>query len=132
MVAAPSLVATSCDGNSGDNSTILKMAGLGVAAGTVDTKGDGVGDSGPFSSVVTAMVNAVGTQAQQYNATATNQENLTSALQTQKTSESGVDLDQEAAQLLSFQQAYQASAQFISTISQLTNQLMTTMTSAMG
>jgi flagellar hook-associated protein 1 FlgK len=132
MVAAPSLVATSCDGNSGDNSTILKMAGLGVAAGTVDTKGDGVGDSGPFSSVVTAMVNAVGTQAQQYNATATNQQNLTSALQTQKTSESGVDLDQEAAQLLSFQQAYQASAQFISTISQLTNQLMTTMTSAMG
>ena len=41
-----------------------------------------------------------------------------------------MDLDQQAAQLLSFQQAYQASAQFISTISQLTNQLMTAVSTA--
>jgi flagellar hook-associated protein 1 FlgK len=133
VVATPTLIASaSVAGVAGDNSNALKMANLQTALKTVDTNDDGIGDSGPFSTVVSGLVNDVGTQSQQYNTIATNTQNLTAALQTQQTSVSGVDLDQEAAQLLQFQQAYQASAQFISTISQLTQGLMTTVAAAVG
>jgi flagellar hook-associated protein 1 FlgK len=114
----------------GDNTNILAMVNLQTATNTVDTSGTGTFSSGPFSTVISGLINKVGTQAQSFDTTATNQENLTTALQTQKTSVSGVDLDTQAAQLLAFQQAYQASAQFLSTISQLTNQLMSVMTTA--
>jgi flagellar hook-associated protein 1 FlgK len=131
IVATPTLIASaSAPNTAGDNTNALKLANLQTALSTVDTNDDGTGDSGPFSTVVSGLVNDVGTQSQQYNTTSTNAQNLTAALQTQKTSVSGVDLDQEAAQLLQFQQAYQASAQFISTISQLTQGLMTTVAAA--
>jgi len=106
------------------------MANLQSKLLSVDTNNDGVGDSGPFSTVVNALINKVGTTAQELNTTATNQENLTTALQTQKSSVSGVDLDSSAAQLLAFQQGYQAAAHFISTISQLTSQLMTSLSAS--
>jgi flagellar hook-associated protein 1 FlgK len=131
VTADPSLIAASATtGVAGDNGNALKMANLQSSLNAVDTTGSGTFNSGPFSTVVNGLINNVGTQVQEYNTTATNQENLTTALQTQKTSVSGVDLDQSAAQLLAFQQGYQAAAQFISTISQLTNQLMTAMTTA--
>jgi flagellar hook-associated protein 1 FlgK len=131
VVATPTLIGTAATANTpGDNTNITALANLQTALNTVDTNGDGVGDSGPFSTVVSGLVNDVGTQSQEYNTISTNQQNLASALQTQKTSVSGVDLDQEAANLLQFQQGYQASAQFISTISQLTQQLMTVMATA--
>jgi flagellar hook-associated protein 1 FlgK len=126
IVATPSLIASASAANvPGDNSNVNKMANLQTALGTVDSNDDGTGDSGPFSTVVSSLVNNVGTQSQKFNSIATSQENLTSALKTQQTSVSGVDLDQQAALLLQFQQAYSASAHFISTISQLTQQLLT-------
>jgi len=126
IVATPTLIASaSAAGVAGDNSNVLKMANLQTALATVDTNDDGTGDSGPFSTVVSGLINNVGTQSQKFNSIATNQQNLTTALQTQQTSVSGVDLDQQAALLMQFQQAYQASAHFISTISQLTQSLMT-------
>jgi flagellar hook-associated protein 1 FlgK len=132
-VATPTLIATASAANTpGDNSNVTKMANLQTALGTVDTNDDGTGDSGPFSTVVSGLINDVSTQSQKYDSISTNQQNLTTALQTQQTSVSGVDLDQEAAQLLQFQQAYQASAQFIATISQLTQGLMTTVATATG
>jgi len=134
VVADPNLIAASAappNGAAGDNTNALAMAKL-QTTGAVDTTGSGAFSTGPYSTVVSGLINAVGTQAQEYNTTATNQENLSTALQTQKTSVSGVDLDQSAAQLLSFQQGYQAAAQFISTIGQLTTQLMTAMSSAAG
>jgi flagellar hook-associated protein 1 len=131
VVTDPSLIAASgTTGVAGDNTNALKMANLQTSQAAVDTTDSGAFTSGPFSTVVSGLINSVGTQVQEYNTTATNQENLTTALQTQKASVSGVDLDQSAAQLLAFQQGYQAAAQFISTISQLTTQLMTAMSSA--
>jgi flagellar hook-associated protein 1 FlgK len=130
VVADPSLIAAATTtGVAGDNTNALKMANLQSSLNAVDTTDSGTFNSGPFSTVVSGLINAVGTQVNQYTTTATNQENLTTALQTQKASVSGVDLDQSAAQLLSFQQGYQAAAQFIATISQLTTSLMTAMTS---
>jgi len=133
VVADPSLIAaSSTTGVAGDNGNALKMVALQTSLSAVDTTGTGTFNSGPFSTVVSSLINNVGTEAQSLSTTATNQENLTTALQTQKSSVSGVDLDQSAAQLLAFQQGYQAAAQFITTISQLTQQLMTAMTSAAG
>lgn len=125
VVADPGKIAASATaGVAGDNSNALKLANLQNTLQAVDMAGTGTFSSGPFNTVVSSLINSVGTKAQELNTTATNQENLTTALQTQKNSVSGVDLDQSAAQLLAFQQGYQAAARFISTISQLTNQLM--------
>ncbi len=133
VVSDPGLIAASgTTGVAGDNSNALKMANLQTANNTVDTTGTGTFSSGPFSTVVTGLINAVGNETQSLTTTTTNQQNLTTALQTQVSSVSGVDLDQQAAQLLSFQQGYQAAAQFIATISQLTNSLMTAVSAASG
>jgi len=76
-----------------------------------------------FATKVASLANTVGTQAEGFKADAANQENLTGALVTQRNRTSAVDLDEEAAQLLSFQRGYQASARFINVLNQLTDQL---------
>ena len=121
------IAASSVAGVAGNNTNVLKLAALQTSLTAVDTQGNGTFSTGPFSTVVSGLINSVGTQAQGYNTTATNQQNLTTALQTQKSSQSGVSLDEEAASLLAYQQGYQASAQFVSTISKLTQQLMAAM-----
>ena len=85
--------------------------------------GEGAATSGPFSSVLTNVFTKVGDDNQQWNATATNPENITTALETQATSVSAVDLDTEATNLITFQRGYQASASFVSTISTLMDNL---------
>jgi flagellar hook-associated protein 1 FlgK len=65
----------------------------------------------------------VGTKSQTYQAQNTTQQNLVSALQTQRDSISGVDLNEEAANMMNLQRGYQAAARFISVINQLTDQL---------
>jgi flagellar hook-associated protein 1 FlgK len=131
VLANTNLIATagSAGSGSGDNANALLLANL-QNTGTVDVNGDGSVQSGPYTTVVTNLTNTVATDAQRYNTIYTNQQNLNSALQSQKTSLSGVDLDQQAAQLIAYQQGYEAAAHFISTISQLTTQLMNTVTSA--
>jgi len=89
----------------------------------VDTNGDGVGDSGPYGTFVGSLVNTIGTQAQGFRTRSTGDENLLAALQTQRDRVSGVDLDEEATNMMAFQRGYQASARFITVINQLTDQL---------
>ena len=120
----PSLIAAAdAAGASGNNGAAKAMAALATASGTVDTNGDGVGDAGPFSSVVSQLANQIGTEAQYQESRSTNDENLLTALQTQRDRASGVDLDEEATNLMAFQRGYQASARFVSVIDQLTDQL---------
>lgn len=127
----PSLIACSdTNGVAGNNKNALKLAALQTSSAAVDVQGNGTFSAGPFSTVVSSLINSVATQAQSYNTVLTNQQNLTTALKTQKASASGVDLDEEAAQLLAYQQSYQAAAQFISTISKLTTQLINAVASA--
>ena len=124
VAANPSLIAAAgVAGSKGDNANALALAKLQSAALTVDTNGDGAPDSGPYSTVVGSLVADVGTQAQSYGAQNTTQQNLVSALQTQRDQISGVNLDEEAATMMALQRGYQASARFISVINQLTDQL---------
>ncbi|HXS20216.1 MAG TPA: flagellar hook-associated protein FlgK [Steroidobacteraceae bacterium] len=98
--------------NTGDNSNILAMTGALSAAAL----------SGGTTSVTGAangLISQVGviTQQAQNNATAqqTANQNATTALN----NSSGVNLDKEAANMLQFQQAYQAMAQVIQASSQM-------------
>lgn len=124
LVATPSLIAASGTlGAQGDNGIALQIAALQNASGSVDTNGDGLGDTGPYSAFVGTLVTDLGTKAQTYDAQNTTQQNLVAALQTQRDRISGVDLDEEATNMMSLQRGYQASARFISVINQLTDQL---------
>ena len=120
LVRNPSLIASgSAGGGSGDNSNALRMAALQLDSGAVDTGSATTG----FTSAVAALITDLGTQSQTYKAQSTAQQNLVSALQSQRDSISGVSLDEEASNMMTLQRGYQASARFISVINQLTDQL---------
>jgi flagellar hook-associated protein 1 FlgK len=122
--ANPNLIAAGgAAGAAGDNANARAIANLQSNTATVDTNGDGVADSGPFNTVVGMLVNSIGTATSTLKSSTTTQENLLSALNNQRQRISGVDLDEEASQLISYQRAYQASARFLSVIDQLTDQL---------
>ena len=126
VVSDPSLIAAAgVAGAAGDNSNANAMANLQSATATVDTNGDGIGDSGPFSSVVENLVSTVGNQAQSFQSQNTTQQNLLSALQTQRAQISSVSLDEEATHMMTLQTGYQASARFLNVINQLTAGLIT-------
>ncbi|WP_306589838.1 flagellar hook-associated protein FlgK [Geothrix sp. 21YS21S-4] len=120
----PSLIAAAGAASAtGDNTNALALAKLQTATGTVDTDGDGVGDTGPFSSFVGSMISDIGNKTQSYQAQSDTQQNLVAALQSQRDQISGVDLNEEAASMMTLQRGYQASARFLSVINQLTDQL---------
>ena len=122
--ANPTLIAAAgVAGAAGNNTNARAIANLQSNPATVDTNGDGVADSGPFSTVIGALVNSIGTATSTLQSSTTTQENLLAALENQRQRISGVDLDEEASRLIAFQRAYQASARFLSVIDQLTDQL---------
>jgi len=90
----------------GDNRNALKLAGLlnqKVFAGGTQSVAD----------LVNAYVGTVGLQTSQAQNGATAQQNLLTSAQTAQQGVSGVNLDEEAANMLKLQQAYQAAAQVI-------------------
>lgn len=117
------IAAAGIAGTVGDNANAVALGNLQNTTSVVDTNGDGVSDSGPYSTVVGSLIGDVGTKAQAYDIQNTTQQNLVSALQTQRDRISGVDLNEEATNMMNLQRGYQASARFISVINQLTDQL---------
>jgi flagellar hook-associated protein 1 FlgK len=100
----------------GDNTNALAAANQQTA---------GVLSNGTLSvsGAVAAMISGAGAQAQQVNTAQTAQTAVNTQAQTNVQSVSGVNLDEEAANLMQWQQAYQASAQALS----VANSLFTTM-----
>jgi len=94
--------------NSGDNSNANLLA-------NIATKGLLDGGSNSVKTANVALVSKAGTTAQQATASASAAQSILTQTQSQLSSTAGVNLDQEAADLLRFQQAYQAAAQVIST-----------------
>jgi len=103
-VAGDSFTLTSNAGATGDNTNAL-------ASANQETLGVLSGGTISVSSATSALVTSIGSQAQQVNTAQTAQAAVNSQAQQTVQSISGVNLDQEAAALLQFQQAYQASAQ---------------------
>jgi flagellar hook-associated protein 1 len=120
--AGDSFTISANSGSSSDNTNAQLLAGIAnqtLLGGGLNT----------ISSANAAMVSQFGSVAQQAN----NQLSAETAIQTQdqnqNSSVSGVNLDEEAANMMQFQQAYQAAAQVIATSSTLFSSLLTALQS---
>jgi flagellar hook-associated protein 1 FlgK len=99
-------VQSNADGT-GDNTNAL-------AAANQQTTGVLSNGTISVSGAVSALISGAGAQAQQVNTAQTAQTAVNTQATTNVQSVSGVNLDEEAAKLLQWQQAYQASAQALS------------------
>ena len=99
-------------GNTGDNTNALANA---------NQQTTGILSSGTtsVSGAVSELITATGSQAQRVNTAQTAQAAVNSQAQATVSSGSGVNLDSEAAELLQWQQAYQASAQALTVANSL-------------
>jgi flagellar hook-associated protein 1 FlgK len=100
----------------GDNSNALLLANI-LNVKTLN------GGAESLSDAVNSYVGTVGLQTSQAQNGATAQQSVMQSAQSAQQSVSGVNLDQEAANMLQFQQAYQAAAQVIATSDTLFNSL---------
>ena len=107
--------------NTGDNSNVLAMVNA-LSAKTLDGGTASVGDA---ANNLVSQVGVV-TQAAQNNASV--QKTVNQEATTARSNATGVNLDQQAADLLRYQQAYQAMAQVIS----MSNQMFTSLIQAVG
>jgi len=110
-ISDPSLIAASSDGTAGSNGNALALANLQNTAII-----DGQDPSDFYSNFVAGIGNQVSTATAQQQATGL----VVAQLQNQQTNLSGVDLDQEAANLQMYQNAYNAAAQVVAVINTLT------------
>jgi len=116
--AGDSFTVSANSGSSSDNSNAQAMANIANQAllnGGLDT----------LNSANAAMVSQFGAQAQQAQQQLSAETSIQSQDQNQLASVSGVNLDEEAASLMQFQQAYQAAAQVIATSDTLFSSLVT-------
>lgn len=105
-------------GGTGDNTNALAAA---------NQQSAGVLSNGTISvsGAVSALISGAGAHAQQVNTAQTAQSAVNTQAQTNVQSVSGVNLDEQAAQLMQWQQAYQASAQALSVANGLFTSLLT-------
>ena len=107
--------------NTGDNSNVLAMiSGLSSKALA--------GGTASVSDVATNLVSHVGVLTQQAQNNASAQQAVNQEATTARSNATGVNLDQQAADMLRYQQAYQAMAQVIS----MSNQMFTSLIQAVG
>lgn len=113
LVDNPALLQTSGSATAaGDNTVALQLAQLATAAQA------GLNNQ-TFTGAYSASVASLGDALDTANANVTNQSNVTNMLDVQRSSISGVSVDEEMTNLLTFQRAYQASAQVVSTVNTL-------------
>ncbi|MGC8520853.1 MAG: flagellar hook-associated protein FlgK [Steroidobacteraceae bacterium] len=107
--------------NTGDNSNVLAMIN-GLSSKSL------AGGTASVNDAATNLISQVGalTQAAQNNASA--QQSINQEATTARSNATGVNLDQQAADMLRYQQAYQAMAQVIS----MSNQMFTSLIQAVG
>ncbi len=70
-------------------------------------------DGGPLTDGYASLMASIGTRVQSAKTTMTVSANIATQIETDRTSVSGVNLDEEAAKLLQFQQAYQAAGKML-------------------
>jgi flagellar hook-associated protein 1 FlgK len=98
-------------GASGDNSNALALANLQLAPTTNGTAS--------FQGAYSQLVNQVGNKTRELEVTSAAAGQLYTSAVTAQQSESGVNLDEEAANLLKYQQAYQAAGKLMKTASDM-------------
>jgi flagellar hook-associated protein 1 FlgK len=111
------MVAASQTGTAGDNQVAKTIADLRDARVMN-------GNSATFGDSWSQLVYQVGNDAKTAQLNQQNRSDVLSAIQTLKDSISGVSLDEEAGEMLKFQRAYQANAQFFGVVSSTLDMLM--------
>ena len=104
-------------GGVGDNRNARRLADL-------QTANLMIGGTATLANTYGALIADVGTSTQQAGNNASVQENLLAQAEAAKAEVSGVNLDEEAADLMRFQQAYQAAAQVINIANSLFDSLL--------
>jgi flagellar hook-associated protein 1 FlgK len=110
-ITNPAKIAASSDGSTGDNSNLTAMLNVQNQAIV-----NGQTPLGAYSSLVFQIGNDVSTAQSEVSGS----QALIQQIQNQIGSISGVNINEEAANLIQFQQAYQAAAQVASVINSLT------------
>lgn len=101
----------------GDNRNALLM-------GQLQTSKALYGGTSTFAAGYAELVSSVASKTSELNVTSTSETNVLKGLQQTQQSTSGVNLDQEATNLLQYQQAYQAAGKLMQIASQLFNTLL--------
>jgi flagellar hook-associated protein 1 FlgK len=109
-ITDPSLIAASSDGTSGSNGNAEAMYAL-----SNQTIIDGQNPTDYYSGIVSNVGNATANASAEQSASSS----ILQQLNDQLSSVSGVSLDEEAANMVQYQDAYQASAQVITTINDM-------------
>ncbi|MCP4293692.1 MAG: flagellar hook-associated protein FlgK [bacterium] len=113
----PNLVATGTTTAEGDNSIALAIADLAnVGVGGPDAQS--VGDE------YRSMLTVVASKRNSYEFMVENQQNVVGSLETKMASVSGVSLDEEGANMVRYQNSYNAAAKIISTVQSMYDTLM--------
>jgi len=113
LLTDPSQVqAAGVAGATGDNAVALQLAQLGNQSIA------GLGNQ-TFSGAFASQVGSFGFALSTANTQVTNSASVASMLQNQRDSVSGVSIEEEVANLITFQQAYTASSKIITTVDQM-------------
>jgi len=110
----PNMIAASGDGTAGNSDIAVNIGGL---INQKDTNGNTVVDN------YATLVSQVGSDKQYASNTANSYQLLLNQLQTQKSSYSGVSVDEEMTNVLQYQRAYEASAKIMTIADQMVETL---------
>ncbi len=97
----------------GPMNTAFAPLDAGNAQALMDLRDVALFDGAPLSDGYAALISQIGVRAQSAQYAADVSKSIADSLETQRTGVSGVNLDEEAAKLIQYQQAYQASAKMI-------------------
>ncbi len=117
LLNSPSMVATGRTSADGDNSIALAIADL-ANVGIGEPGAQSVGDE------YRAMLTVVASKRNSFEFMLENQMSVVSSLETKMASISGVSLDEEGANMVRYQNSYNAAAKVISTVQQMYDTLM--------
>ncbi len=104
-------------GGATDNTNALLLAGL-------QTKNTLIGNTASYEGAYSQLVSEVGNTANQMQVMSTSQSSLVNQLTQSQQSVSGVNLDEEAANLIRYQQAYQAAGKMMQIANTLFNSIL--------
>lgn len=123
----PSLIPLSKKGSTGDYSVDVCEQLLSAWQAPFATLTPNEYTVNNFNNYYTEMVGTLGTRGEQYKNVFQGQETLVNSVENQRQSVHAVSSDEELTNMIKFQQAYNASARYISTVSQMLEHLLTTL-----
>jgi flagellar hook-associated protein 1 FlgK len=116
-VTAATLKATDT-GSAGSNELAIAVSSV-ASTNYSTTSGDAI--SGTPAGFYASVVSGLGSQISTSTSNLANQQLVASSVSEQRDSVSGVSLDEETTDLLSYQRAFEASARFVTTMDDLLN-----------